>query len=530
MRASSPSWRASCSRRSTARTATCAGGPPEQVEAQVERRDGLRVAHAAAGRSRSSPAATALSSLMLRTCAPCSASSRAARRSGAPPPPRRRRRAASEESPVPELGADDREGEAQGADRRARPGSPRAWPPPCGACSASASRACWSTTPTGYARLVQPDGRGHERLLEIAERMVRARRRGGRGVSCRPRARRTRVLERALARGGDFAELYAEARQGFAHLARRRTRGAPAGRARARRVRARGAGRLDLLRPRRRPRGGGPAARGRVGVRRPCAASATHPRALPRGRAGARRTRSDRAPRTWRPSARRSCCARATSAPAAAGAEVAQVARRLRGERAAQVEVFNSDGRAAADDRTRVRLERPGRGAARRPRRDRQRDARRPRGLRAVRGATPSRWPRRRPARALTLLDAVDAPDRAAAGGGGQRLRRRAAPRGRRPRPRGRRRAEARQRLRRPARRAARRAVRDRLRRRQPPERVGHATAIDDEGTPTQPHDRDRGGPAHAPTCTTYCARARTAWRRPATAAASRSATCRSRA
>ena len=25
---------------------------------------------------------------------------------------------------------------------------------------------------TGYARLVQPNGRGHERLLEIAERMV----------------------------------------------------------------------------------------------------------------------------------------------------------------------------------------------------------------------------------------------------------------------------------------------------------------------------------------------------------------------
>ena len=25
---------------------------------------------------------------------------------------------------------------------------------------------------TGYARLVQPDGRGHQRLLEIAERMV----------------------------------------------------------------------------------------------------------------------------------------------------------------------------------------------------------------------------------------------------------------------------------------------------------------------------------------------------------------------
>ena len=85
---------------------------------------------------------------------------------------------------------------------------------------------------TGYARLVQPEGRGHERLLEIAERMVALvdesdaaataappaprRPRRGRRVSLVDPALAERVLERALARGGDFAELYAEARNGFA--------------------------------------------------------------------------------------------------------------------------------------------------------------------------------------------------------------------------------------------------------------------------------------------------------------------------
>ena len=139
-----------------------------------------------------------------------------------------------------------------------------------------------------------------------------------------------RVLERALARGGDFAELYAEARAGFALSLDDATRGAPAERPRARRVGARGRGRLDLLRPRRRAGRGGPAARGRLGVARRVRGEATDPRRARarRGRGTRRRSRSAR--RRSRRRARPSCCARATSAPARAGAEVAQVARRLR--------------------------------------------------------------------------------------------------------------------------------------------------------------------------------------------------------
>ena len=72
--------------------------------------------------------------------------------------------------------------------------------------------------PAGYARLVQPEARGHTSIMEIAEEMV-----AGEEPS-RPRRRMTlvdpglagRVLERALARGGDMAELYAESRRGFA--------------------------------------------------------------------------------------------------------------------------------------------------------------------------------------------------------------------------------------------------------------------------------------------------------------------------
>ena len=35
--------------------------------------------------------------------------------------------------------------------------------------------------PTGYARLIQPDARGHERIMDIAEKMVAAAAEGGRG-------------------------------------------------------------------------------------------------------------------------------------------------------------------------------------------------------------------------------------------------------------------------------------------------------------------------------------------------------------
>ena len=35
--------------------------------------------------------------------------------------------------------------------------------------------------PTGYARLIQPDARGHERIMDIAEEMVATAAEGGRG-------------------------------------------------------------------------------------------------------------------------------------------------------------------------------------------------------------------------------------------------------------------------------------------------------------------------------------------------------------
>ena len=203
-----------------------------------------------------------------------------------------------------------------------------------------------------------------------------------------------RVLERALARGGDFAELYAEARAGFAlSLDDGRVERPQGGRELGACVRVvqgdstyyghvDGLAEQDLLRV------AESASQARVGARRARAAGARRPAS---SRRGARR--SDSAPRTSRRRARRSCCAPATSAPRGAGAEVAQVRVGLRGDAPAG-EVFSSDGVRAADDRTRVRLS--VQVVARRDgtRRDRQRDPRRPRGLRADRGATPSRWPR----------------------------------------------------------------------------------------------------------------------------------------
>ena len=60
--------------------------------------------------------------------------------------------------------------------------------------------------------------------------------------------------------------------------------------------------------------------------------------------------------------------------------------------------------------------------------------------------------------------------------------------------------------------------------------RVGDwgSDGVDDEGTPTRRTTLIEGG-GWPRTCTTACARARTAWRPPATAAASPFATCRCR-
>ena len=250
-----------------------------------------------------------------------------------------------------------------------------------------------------------------------------------------------RVLERALARGGDFAELYAEERSGFAiSLDDGRVERPQGGRERGACVRVvqgdstyfghvDGLAEADLLRvadsvsqalrgeararrPRSRRRGPGQLTRSRrrpeeVAAARKADAAARLRRARPRGRA---------------PRSRRRARLRRVAAPGR-GLQL----RRARGRR-------RPHARAAR---------RAGGGAPRRPRRDRH--ATRAAATRASSCSTPSPEAVAEQAarRALTLLDAVDAPTGPDAGGGRQRLRRRAPPRGDRPRPRGRRGPEA---------------------------------------------------------------------------------------
>jgi TldD protein len=162
-----------------------------------------------------------------------------------------------------------------------------------------------------------------------------------------------RVLGRALERGGDLAELYAEARHGFSlSLDDRRVERPQGGRERGACVRVvrgdstyfgyvDGVEEQDLLRV---AASVAQALRGdasRPASLGPAAASKGHPvRVRPEGVEAARKADLLRA-----------CDARAR----AEGDEVAQV-RVGYGESRRQVEVYNSDGRAAADDRTRVRL------------------------------------------------------------------------------------------------------------------------------------------------------------------------------
>ena len=178
----------------------------------------------------------------------------------------------------------------------------------------------------------------------------------------------------------------------------------------------------------------------------------------------------------------------------AAGAEVAQ-ARIGYVEAQRQVEVFGSDGRAAADDRTRIRLS--AQVVARRNGRvETGTDTRGGHAGWELLEDEPESVAAKAAERALTLLDAVDAPDRPAAGRGGQRLRRRAAARGGRPRPRGRRRSEGREHLRRagsasrsrPASSPPTTTAAGRTRGGARGRRRGHAHAA---------HDGDRGGGAH---------------------------------
>ena len=205
-----------------------------------------------------------------------------------------------------------------------------------------------------------------------------------------------RVLERALARGGDIAELYAEERHGFAlSLDDGRVERPQSGRELGASMRV-VVGDSTLLRPRGRPRRAGPSARGRLGVPGGVAATRKVPAALPRLRRAEAPSRWRRRPRTWtrrrKAELLRACDERAR----AEGGEVAQVTRRLRRDPPAG-RGLQLDGAAAADDRTRVRLSvQVVAGAT--AGRDRQRHPRRPRRLRADRGSTRSRWPSRPPA------------------------------------------------------------------------------------------------------------------------------------
>jgi TldD protein len=161
------------------------------------------------------------------------------------------------------------------------------------------------------------------------------------------------VLERALARGGDMAELYAEARRSFAiSLDDGRVERPQGGRERGACVRVvqgestyyghvDGLEEEDLLRV-----AGSVSEAVRGAVRRPAAL-----RAMATGNRHAVATAPEAVEAARKADLLRTCDERAR----AAGAEIAQ-ARIGYAETHRQVEVFGCDGRAAADDRTRVRL------------------------------------------------------------------------------------------------------------------------------------------------------------------------------
>jgi len=215
-----------------------------------------------------------------------------------------------------------------------------------------------------------------------------------------------RVLERALARGGDMAELYAEARRGFAiSLDDGRVERPQGGRERGACVRVvqgdstyyghvDGLGEEDLLRV------AGSVSEGVRGDARQPAALASVTRGTghvvaiaPEDIEGARKAELLRA-----------CDERAR----AAGPDVAQ-ARIGYAESHREVEIFGSDGRAAADDRTRVRLS--AQVVARRNGRvETGSDTRGGHAGWELLDEDPADVAAQAARRALTLLDAVDAP------------------------------------------------------------------------------------------------------------------------
>jgi TldD protein len=214
------------------------------------------------------------------------------------------------------------------------------------------------------------------------------------------------VLERALVRGGDMAELYAEARGGFAlSLDDNRVERPQGGRERGACVRVvqgdstyyghvDGLAEEDLLRV-----AGSVSEAVRGDSRQPAALSAAKPAA---GHPVAIRPEEIEAAR--KAELLRACNERAR----AAGPEVAQV-RIGYGETRRQVEVFGSDGRAAVDDRTRIRLS--AQVVARRNGRvETGSDTRGGHAGWELLEDDPEAVAEKAARRALTLLDAVDAP------------------------------------------------------------------------------------------------------------------------
>ncbi len=215
-----------------------------------------------------------------------------------------------------------------------------------------------------------------------------------------------RVLQRALARGGDMAELYAEDRHGFSlSLDDRRVESPQSGRELGACLRVvdgessyygyvDGLAEPDLQRV---AESVAQAVRGRVKV--PAALTALrrakgHPVAVPpESVAGERKAALLRA-----------CDERARSE----GGEITQV-RVGYGESGRRVEVFNSDGLAAADDRTRVRLSVQAVGR-REGRVETGSDTRGGHAGYELIEVDPEQVAERAARRALALLDAVDAP------------------------------------------------------------------------------------------------------------------------
>jgi TldD protein len=214
------------------------------------------------------------------------------------------------------------------------------------------------------------------------------------------------VLARALVRGGDFAELYAEQRQGFGvSLDDRRVERPQAGRERGACVRVIQGdssyyGHVDGLAEEDMLRVADSVAQGLRG-------DAREPAALPGAELAAGHaieTPPDEVAAAYKADLLRACDERVRGA----APEVTQ-ARIGFAESRRQVEIFNSDGRAAADDRTRVRLS--AQVVARR-------NGRVETGTDTLGGhagwelieADPQAVADRATQRALALLDAVDAP------------------------------------------------------------------------------------------------------------------------